>query len=223
MRQVRLPDLVFSELLPAIDDLAEFKVTLHVLWRLQRAPAEPPAISYRDLATDEVLMAGLRGCDEPPLAALQQGLDRAVARGTLLQVLVPGHDGAEPWYLVNTPRGREACAQAQRGELVLAGQPARMSPGEPALPPERPNIFGLYEQNIGLLTPLIAEELAEAEDHYPPHWIEDAFREAVRANKRNWRYVAAILRRWERDGIARGDTPGDEYYQGGKYGHLIQR
>jgi len=239
VRQARLPDVFFSELLPAIDDLAELKVTLHVLWRLQRERVDPPAVSHAALASDGVLMIGLADLDEGPEAALARGLARAVARGSLLRVLVnrtshPSTDqgaadeetdqaGTEAWYLANTPRGRETWAAAQRGELALAGRPAWVEPVPPA---ERPNIFSLYEQNIGLLTPLIAEELQEAEDTYPAHWIEDAFREAVRANKRNWRYVAAILKRWAsggRGGVDSGDAEKDQdRYRGGRYGHLVQ-
>jgi DNA replication protein len=65
---------------------------------------------------------------------------------------------------------------------------------------ERPNIFVLYEQNIGLLSPLLADQLAEAERQYPYEWLEDAFSEAVQRNKRNWSYIRAILRRWETEG-----------------------
>lgn len=65
---------------------------------------------------------------------------------------------------------------------------------------ERPNIFVLYEQNIGLLSPLIADDLKDAADRYPAEWIEAAFREAVQQNKRKWTYIRAILRRWETEG-----------------------
>jgi DnaD/phage-associated family protein len=65
---------------------------------------------------------------------------------------------------------------------------------------EHPNIFVLYEQNIGLLSPLIAEDLKDAADQYPADWIEAAFREAVQHNKRKWTYIRAILRRWETEG-----------------------
>ncbi|HEV2474582.1 MAG TPA: DnaD domain protein, partial [Chthonomonadales bacterium] len=65
---------------------------------------------------------------------------------------------------------------------------------------ERPNIFILYEQNIGLLSPLIADELKDAAEQYPVEWIEAAFREAVLHNKRKWSYIRAILRRWETEG-----------------------
>jgi len=65
---------------------------------------------------------------------------------------------------------------------------------------ERPNIYTLYEQNIGLLLPLVAEELREAEEQYPWEWVEAAFREAVQQNKRKWSYIRAILKRWEIEG-----------------------
>ena len=65
---------------------------------------------------------------------------------------------------------------------------------------ERPNIFVLYEQNIGLLSPMIAEELKDAAEQYPTDWIEAAFREAVQQNKRKWSYIRAILRHWGTEG-----------------------
>ena len=67
---------------------------------------------------------------------------------------------------------------------------------------QRPSIFDFYEQNIGLLTPLLAEQLAEAERRYPAEWIEAAFTEAVNHNKRNWSYIRRILRIWAAGGTA---------------------
>lgn len=62
------------------------------------------------------------------------------------------------------------------------------------------NIFALYEGNIGILTPLIADTLEVAEKDYPPAWIEDVIKLAVENNKRNWRYCEAILKRWKVEG-----------------------
>jgi DnaD/phage-associated family protein len=70
--------------------------------------------------------------------------------------------------------------------------------------PERPNVFRLYEQNIGLLTPLIADHLVDALEQYPRDWIEDAIAEAVGYNRRSWRYVQRILEKWSVSG--RGDA-----------------
>jgi len=134
------------------------------------------------------------------------------------------------WYFFNTARSRKIVSELQGGELVpvslLAGQdderveqvqayeetgfsePARRTgalrgnerASQVQVQIERPNIFILYEQNIGLLSPLIADELRDAADTYPAEWIETAFREAVLHNKRKWSYIRAILRRWETEG-----------------------
>jgi DnaD/phage-associated family protein len=91
------------------------------------------------------------------------------------------------------------------------------------------NIFALYEQNIGMITPMIAEELKEAEKIYPPQWIEEAFKEAVTLNKRSWRYIARILERWASEGKDSGEYKrdikknGPDKYIKGRYGHLVKR
>jgi DnaD/phage-associated family protein len=92
---------------------------------------------------------------------------------------------------------------------------------------QRPNIFVLYEQNIGPLTPLLAEELMEAEDTYPLPWIEDAFREAVELNKRSWRYIQRILERWAAEGktdegTRRGDEGDRRRFIEGEYADYIE-
>jgi DnaD/phage-associated family protein len=95
--------------------------------------------------------------------------------------------------------------------------------------PSAVNIFSLYEQNIGMITPMIAEELKEAEKLYPPQWIEEAFREAVTLNKRSWKYIARILERWASEGKDSGEHRGNakkggpDKYIKGKYGHLVKR
>jgi DNA replication protein len=95
--------------------------------------------------------------------------------------------------------------------------------------PSAINIFALYEQNIGIITPMIAEELKEAEKLYPPQWIEEAFKEAVTLNKRSWKYIARILDRWASEGKDSGEyrrdvkKDGPDKYIKGKYGHLVKR
>jgi DnaD/phage-associated family protein len=71
--------------------------------------------------------------------------------------------------------------------------------------PLRPNIYSVYEHEIGALTATIAEELELAEKDYPAGWVEDALKESARMNKRSWKYAEAILKRWNVEG--RGDKP----------------
>jgi DnaD/phage-associated family protein len=142
-------------------------------------------------------------------------LEKAVKRGSLLAALPPAtsqaiQDQEAPLYFLNSPRGRAAAAAFAKGQW----QPdARVS----APPPERPNIFKLYEENIGPLTPLIADALKDAEQTYLPEWVAEALEIAVKNNKRNWRYVEAILRRWKEEGHAKKQNRRDAQEDGSRY------
>lgn len=220
MRFTPVPNLFFSQLLPQIDDIAELKITLHIFWTLYQKRGYPKFVTYGELLGDKTLMRGLGDGQ-----ALSHGLERAVSRGTLIHLALDREGRSQDLYLLNTEDDRIALAKIARGELDLGALPRR----EPCLEPEeRPNIFDLYENNIGMLTPMIAEELKEAERLYPTSWIEDAFREAVSRNRRNWRYIARILERWAAEGKEHGE-PGrdskedtDKYFKG-RYGHLVKR
>lgn len=188
---VALPAFFFSDLLPLIDDLAELKVTLHALWLLDSKPGTLRFVQTSEFVGDERLRAGLAE------QAIAEGLERAVARGTLLPITVDRYGQTMTWYFLNDEPGREAVARVQRGLVPEFDDPLADNTG---LRAARPNIFVLYEQNIGLLQPIIADELRDAELRYPADWIEDAFRIAVEQNKRAWRYIRAILERWASEG-----------------------
>ncbi len=230
MRYTPVPNVFFSSLLAEIDDLAELKVTLHLFRALYEKRGLPHLVWLSELSSDRVLLTALR---EDGTSSRQQrllgALDRACARGTLLGVALQQEEAEDRCYLLNTALNRELLKRVERGELTLGQGAARVDWA--MLPEQRHTIFDLYEQNIGLLTPLIAEELQQAEEAYPSDWIEDAFREAVSYNRRNWRYVRRILENWATDGRGE-DGKGKRYpkgsgspskYLGGKYAHLLKR
>ena len=68
------------------------------------------------------------------------------------------------------------------------------------------SIFKIYEENIGLVTPLVAESLAEAEKRYSSQWIVEAFKLATTRNKRSWAYISRILERWFIEGKTYGNS-----------------
>ena len=222
-----IPNDFLSQLLPQIDDLAELKVTLHLFWALYRRRGYPRYISYSELTGDRGLMALVGGREE----ALYRSLEQALGRGTILRLAVEREGRREPVYFLNTEVDRRALARIESGELPLPGAvPLRERPSAEG-PAEQPNIFTLYEENIGLLNPMIADQLKEAEGLYPASWIEEAFREAVSLNKRSWRYISRILERWASEGKEQGKEhgkagrypeAGSEKYFKGKYGHLVQ-
>ncbi len=61
-------------------------------------------------------------------------------------------------------------------------------------------VFRVYENEIGQLTPSVSENIQQAEKDYPPQWIPDAIKEAARKNKRSWAYAEGILKRWKSEG-----------------------
>ncbi len=222
-----VPNAFFSALLPQISDIAELKTTLHIFQALYQKRGYPRFTSYQELLANKSLMSSLKEVKGPPAEALRNALEMATRRGTILHLVLDRDGETEDIYLVNDERGRQAMAKIQAGELKLSGLKLK----EPALidAEEPPDIFTLYEQNIGMLTPMIAEELRDALKVYPESWIGDAIKEAVSNNKRKWSYISAILERWTTegrgDGTYRGDskkTDPDKYIKG-KYGHMVGR
>jgi DnaD/phage-associated family protein len=218
------PAMFFSDLLPAINDLAELKVTLFCFWALHQKEGRFRYLRRSDFCNDAALMQGLQATK--PKAEVDTILDKALARaqkrGTLICAEVALDSGSETLYFVNTEKGRAAVGQINSG----AWQPGNAEHPVEILP-ERPNIYRLYEANIGALTPIVADHLKDAEKDYPLDWIEDAIRGAVVNNKRSWRYIQAILKRRESEGknggsIKRSPEQDGQSYITGEYADFIE-
>ncbi|HMS00450.1 MAG TPA: DnaD domain protein [Anaerolineales bacterium] len=174
-----LPDKFFHELLKEIDDVAELKVTLYFLWRAEHMDGPFRALTKMDFDVKELGLSA---------EEIKRGLEKAIQRGSLLKV----ERDAVVYILLNSPRGRAG---------VEAMESGKWKPSMTSAPPmERPNVFRLYEENIGPLTPMIADALKDAEETYHAEWIAEAIELAVKNNKRNWKYCEAILKRWKDEG-----------------------
>jgi DnaD/phage-associated family protein len=204
-RATAVPSVFFAELLQLIEDATELRVTLYVIYALGRRKGHPRFVTERELRAESVLIAALEnGDDDPADDRLRKGLALAVERGSLISLDVEHRGRDERLVFLNTPSSRRSVDLVRRGELDL-GRPLGFESRPPVS--KYDNVFQLYEANIGALTPLVAEELKEAEQLYPYEWLEEAFREAALQNKRSWRYAAAILQRWATEGRKR-EAPG---------------
>jgi DNA replication protein len=101
-----IPAPVFQRPAAEIDDLAELKVTLYALWFLDQQEGTLRYLTYEDFAHDTRLLNGLDRDHTEALCMLEDGLRRAVGRGTLLQGLRPGEPIQKTLYFLNSPRGR---------------------------------------------------------------------------------------------------------------------
>jgi DNA replication protein len=225
MQFTPLPNVVFSSILPQITDIVELKVLLYIFKILYPKKGSLRFVSYRELMSQAGLMGDVRGTLED---TLRQSLSALTAKNVILAVPVKNGDASEDLYFLNNEANRLALERVRNGEMGLAG--LKLQGSLPVDPAEPPDIFTLYEQNIGMLTPLIADELREAGKQYPEVWIRDAIKEAVALNKRNWRYIARILEHWSAEGKDYGAHRGNiktnadpDKYIRGKYGHMVQR
>ena len=107
----------------------------------------------RELADDPVL--GLRG-DEP---AAERALESLAELGVLLRAST-GDGGAG--YCMDTPANRRVVsATGARADGALAGRDAEAPlDGDVG---DRPNVFRIYEENVGVITPMAAERLKDME------------------------------------------------------------
>jgi len=207
----QIPDSFFQDILNDIEDAPELKVTLYVLWRIAHMESRSRSLCRSEILADRVFMSGIATVD------LDAGLEKAVQRGSLLKV--ENEEGG--FYFMNSPRGRAAAEALEKGDWRAAARPASHPPHP------RPNIFSLYETSIGPLTPMLADALKDAEKIYSEEQIEEAFGEAVKRNKRSWRYVEAILRNRKEEENAKEQTGRDPQkdrrkYIEGKYSDFIE-
>ena len=192
MEWVPVPAPVFGQLLVDIEDANELKILLRTLWFISRKKGAPRPISVGELSADRLMSEAVSLSGDALVTELHRALDALAERGVFLSI----DDRDTATYVLNTPAERKAVSHSgiPIREIVATAPETWDSPSS------RPGIYELYEQNIGALTPLIAERLTEAVEAYPEAWLREAIGIAVENNARNWRYVTAILERWQTEG-----------------------
>ena len=202
-----VPNQVFGPLLEAITDIGELKCTLRVFWLLHNRKRAPRYLTASEILADPVLCRSFPFSEEPTKDTILRGLRLAVERGTLLKDRIGEEQDREDVYVLDDAPGRRTLEKLEK-DASGRGKPRRARSAPPEEPATRPNIFTLYEENIGLLTPILADRLREAEGLYPDPWIEEAFEQACAYNKRSWGYIETILKRWRDEGKDDGKLGG---------------
>ncbi|MBI5288482.1 MAG: DnaD domain protein [Chloroflexi bacterium] len=235
-----IPDVFFTDLLPQLTESRDLAVVLCAFHTLAGKKGFPRYITRTNLAAEPALASASENRSLPPqflrentkvpnelhpetapADVIARGLARAVELGILLPLTVEREGERIDLYFLNAPADRRGLEAVRTGAVDL-GAVVRQQPAAP----QRSNIFTLYESLVGTLSPLIADELAEAERLYPPEWLEAAFREAASQNARSWRYVSRILERWAIEGPDHATTErgaAEDRYFRGKYGKILKQ
>jgi len=183
---------------------AELKVVLYIIRETFGYHRETCDVSIRKLA----LGAGLT-----PRNAYN-GAEKAISRGLIVKTVCPGN--ITKWRAVV---GEDTVLYPLRQRTV---SPRKVQVPVKEIKETKQNdddevlatISKAYQSEIGILTPMIADELREASAAYPVQWTLDAIREAATQNKRGWKYVLAILTRWKAQG---NQNPMEKPQTGGNY------
>lgn len=188
----KIPLQFFEEILPDIETVQELKVTVFAFHLFNQFEGDQRYILRTDFSESPRFMAGLAADKTLAEHLLDDGLEKAVQRGTLLRVKYAEHF----LFFLNSPKGRKAVELLESG----AWQPDAFLHLSGTVSLFRPNIYQLYEENIGGLTAIIADRLKDAEAVYSEAWIRDAIEIAVVNNARSWRYIETILKSWKANG-----------------------
>lgn len=209
-----IPKTFFSRVMPLIDDIGELKVTLIFLRLLFANKRHPRFVTELEIAAEIESQLNLE--------QIREAMTRSAGRNNVIEL---DCDNGAKIYLLNDASGRKSAALIESGEVRLP-EIEYATRHVPAV--VVPDIFSIYEQNIGLITPIIADELKAALNLYSEGWVRDAITEAAKLNKRNWRYISKILDNRAVQGTNDGTHQRDiqkspDKYVKGRYGKFVQR
>ncbi len=193
-----LPQALLRDLAPQMTDPAELVVTLYAVEALARVRRFPRLIARAELQQSRPLIETLASlCPNREVdAAFSDGIEAAIQRGTLISGRSQRDDaehGWIDWIALNDHDGRRAMS-------ATAAMPSP-TPAPRGREPLASGAASIWQDAFGRAVPtILADELIAAESRYGVDWLRDAFREAAANDVRNWRYVCAILERWESDG-----------------------
>ena len=153
-----------------------------------------------------------------------QSLERCVGLGFLLKMISNHQNHEEVIFLLNNSTSQDMVTNLQTGESNI----------DVNLNLEQTQTFGtaelfqLYEEYFGVISPRIAESLVEASNQYDSDLIKQALKEASTQAITSWRYIERILESKEKESRKNETNRRDSLearkhnYIGGKFGHLAK-
>ena len=193
-----IPTPILNGYLEIVENFVDLKIVLRALWLLNTKKGSIRYLTQAELCSDRILTRSLLAKSiEEHERMVVESLENAVANGIFIKSKHHSNNGEV--YFLNTEPNRIL------NRRTLQIQPAD-EPDSWEIEQDLPGPYALYEQNIGMITPLIADKIKEAEAEFPAEWIAEAIIESVNHNKRNWAYISRILTNWQIEGKSNGES-----------------
>jgi DnaD/phage-associated family protein len=193
VRTIRIPELFFQSVLPMLKTELEVKIALLTFWLLEQQEGATRFIRLEDYFSPPAWFMDGEKKEAITKAKIKKTVQHLTEIGMIIAAQPEGI--TEPLYFLNSDRGKALAQAYLKGNWQPGEESTGIQTGR-----ERRTIYQLYEENIGPLTPLIADSLKEAETTYHEDWIKDAIQIAVENNVRRWKYIEAILASWKEEG-----------------------
>ena len=193
----RIPNAVLGRVLTTIEDADEIKLVLRALWLLEHQRGYPRYITHDDLRRDRVLSVAI-----PDQADFNRILKSAIERGIFIQASINNNI----CLMFNTESARRASIPMPPMPTANHTIDDNLNKNDnswdtPAASTGTADAFRAYEENIGILSPMIRQSILAALEDFTDEDITHAVRIAVENESRSWSYVSGILRRWTNEGI----------------------
>ena len=188
----RVPNAVLGRVLSSVDDSKTIKLILRAVWLLERQRGYPRFITLDHLHQDRVLTTVFSDTE-----AIDRATDSAIGYGVLVRVSI---DGVQRLMLNTASANRSAfnASGAISIDDVAESEDGWDTPADVSGPVDA---FRAYEENMGVLSPMIRESILSALEDFTDDDITRAIRIAVENESRSWSFVAGVLRRWSREGV----------------------
>ncbi len=219
---ISIPHIYFRKVLAEINNVTDIKIVLYIFWFLGHQEGNSKFITLSDFLNDSDFLAGIDLDSGEFEERIRKSLQSLVTGGILICYNPESDNYNNAVYFLTSPKNQAIVKSLKDGRISIQ-ELVRVTV---KLAVDKPTIYKLYEENIGPLTPLLADALRDAEQNYPYDRIVKAFQIAVERNVRNWRYIDAILKSGQekgKDGSDRQDTKEDRkrYYKG-KYADFVE-
>lgn len=212
--QINLPESFFTHVIPNIKTLAHLKLCLYFLWRQEKIGDLFNGIHIDQIIDDEIFSKSFnKDLENELIEIIQEALDELTNSNILINTSFISDSNEVIYYFVNNPVGNFSRNAIINGKW----HPNNQINFPLHLVMSSPNIYKLYEENIGPITPLLSDILKDAEEEYPAEWFEEAFKKGIENNVRKWKYIEAILKNWKENGKVESHNREIKYDRNRKY------
>ena len=189
----RVPNAVLSAVLDQVAESETVKLILRAVWLLEHRRGFPASITVNELRQDRVLLRALKTQER-----FDAALDHSLNLGVLIKFQLNNADA----LMLNTV---SATRQVEHAKGKKSEDVEDDGWGD-SVGSDMPNdAFRSYEENIGILSPMIRENITASLQDFSDEDIIEAIKIAVENESRSWSFIAGVLRRWARDGVPKND------------------